>query len=291
MPIIRATCEYKKVNNCSIKADIYLPNKVHPPVVLYIHGGALISGTRRYIPKELVRMLNKEGYAVISIDYRLAPETKLEFIINDISDALHWIKDEGARICGFDSDKIAVMGSSAGGYLSLMTGTFASKPNAIVTFYGYGDILGDWYLKPSEFYCNQEMISKEDAFKNIGSKEKSTGGNDRYLFYYYTRQLGIWTNLVSGYDVNTQKEKLLKYCPIHNVTGHYPPTLMIHGDKDTDVPYEQSVQMFKKLQDSKVVSEMITYYGGDHGFDYSDRNKPEMKEVRKKIVEFLKANI
>lgn len=166
----------------------------------------MISGNRRYTPNEQVKLFNREGFSVVSIDYRLAPETKLELIIADVKDAIYWIKGEGSRIFCFDSDKLAVMGSSAGGYLALMTGTFDIKPKTIITFYGYGDILGDWYGKPSEFYCNQPMISKADAYKSIGIREKSTGGNIRYTFYYYTRQQGLWANLISGYDANTQRE-------------------------------------------------------------------------------------
>lgn len=291
MPIIKATCEYKKIGACSIKADVYMPKRANPPVILYFHGGALISGSRRYIPKEQVQLFNKEGYAVVSVDYRLAPETKLEHIIADISDAIEWIQNEGAGVFGLNTDKLAVMGSSAGGYLALMAGTFKNKPKAIVTFYGYGDILGDWYGKPSAFYCKQKMISREDAYESVGSREKSTGGNDRYVYYYYARQNGLWTNLVSGYDVNTQRDALSRFCPVFQVNRHYPPTLMIHGDRDTDVPYEQSVEMVRALQNEGVVSELMTYHGGDHGFDYTDKNKPEMKQVLKKVMEFLKTNV
>jgi acetyl esterase/lipase len=290
MPIINATCEYKKVKSCSIKADIFPARRPHSPVMLYIHGGALISGSRRYAPGYQVRLLNREGFSVVSIDYRLAPETQLENIIEDVRDAIRWIGDEGVRIFGFDAGRLAVMGSSAGGYLSLMTGTFAIKPKAIVSIYGYGDILGDWYSKPSEHYCRQAQISEEDALKAVGRREKSTGGNSRYAYYFYTRQQGIWAKCVSGFDPIADRQRLVPYCPLFNVRPDYPPTIFLHGSRDTDVPYEQSVAMNEKLRSMGIESELITMHGMDHGFD-SDGSKPEVKEAMNRVMTFLHRHV
>ena len=55
------------------------------------------------------------------------------------------------------------------------------------------------------------------------------------------------------------------FCPIRNVTGAYPPTLLIHGDRDTDVPYAQSVMMAETLARANVPHELITVPGGGHG--------------------------
>ena len=69
---------------------------------MYFHGGALISGSRRYLPTYQVRRLNQAGLAVVSFDYRLAPETKLEEILTDIQDAIAWAQGPGAAQFGFD---------------------------------------------------------------------------------------------------------------------------------------------------------------------------------------------
>src|SRR6185436_13100149 len=81
----RATYTYKRVGECDIKADVYrLPGKDVRPAIVWIHGGALIFGDRGTVrPDQLERYL-RAGYAVVSIDYRLAPETKLPDIIEDL---------------------------------------------------------------------------------------------------------------------------------------------------------------------------------------------------------------
>jgi acetyl esterase/lipase len=291
MSILQATCEYKKVKRCSIKADIYMPRATHPAVILYIHGGALIAGSRRYLPDYQKRLYTRAGFAVASIDYRLAPETRIEHILEDVQDALLWLREEGARTFGWDVNRIAVMGGSAGGYLSLMTGAFASRPRVIVSFYGYGDILGDWYTKPSEFYRSQQpLITKEEALASVGKREKAAGGSKRYKFYLYCRQQGIWPEAVSGYNVIADRDRLLRFCPAYNVKPDYPPTLLLHGDHDTDVPYEQSLQMSAQLSQNGVENELITIPGGPHGFD-SHTKDPVVKLALQRVVGFLEQHL
>ncbi|MDY0393305.1 alpha/beta hydrolase [Virgibacillus halophilus] len=84
--------------------------------------------------KEQIRMYNAAGFHVFSIEYRLAPESKLPSIIADIADVLKWLHSDKSNEIGHNRDKIAVMGSSAGGYLALMAGTFTVKPAAIISF-------------------------------------------------------------------------------------------------------------------------------------------------------------
>ena len=76
--------------------------------------------------------------------------------------------EEGPRLFNADTRRIAVAGGSAGGYLTLMSG-FCVKPRpaVLVSFWGYGDIAGDWYIKPSTFYRKQPLVSKEDAWKGV----------------------------------------------------------------------------------------------------------------------------
>ncbi len=62
---------------------------------------------------------------------------------------------------------------------------------------------------------------------------------------------------------------------------------MLHGDADTDVPYQQSVQMAQALDARKVEHRLITVPGGGHGFD-SDTRNPEVKRILEDVVAFIK---
>ncbi len=280
----KQTFVYKKKKNCSIKADIYLNFKNNSSIIIFIHGGALIWDSRESIIPEQIELYNEAGFSVISIDYRLAPETKLEEIIKDIYDAIKWIKQN------IEPEKIAIVGSSAGGFLSLLTGSFDIKPKAIVSFYGYGDIIADWYCKPSFFYCQKPLVSKEEAYSFINKGVISEGSTERIQYYLYCRQNGIWTSEVSGYDILSYREKLKEFCPIYNINKDYPPTLLLHGDEDTDVPYKQSVVMANKLQTMGIESKLITLKGKNHAFDYDMKDKQVILAFEE-VLSFLKEHI
>ena len=98
------TFTYKTIGKLEIKADVYpAPGTGPHPVVMYIHGGALIMGDRSGNDKYLRQRLPKAGYTMVSIDYRLAPETKLPGIIEDLEAAYAWIRDKGPELFQADS--------------------------------------------------------------------------------------------------------------------------------------------------------------------------------------------
>ncbi|MGI2296828.1 alpha/beta hydrolase [Paenibacillus sp. GXUN7292] len=286
---MKETRVYKQVNGCSIHADIY-DQGAGSPVVIYIHGGALIFGSRVWFPAEQIKLFNDAGFSVVNIDYRLAPETAFEQIIEDIKDALTWVRTEAKQWYDFDSDHIAVMGGSAGGFLSLLTGTMDVKPKAIVSFYGYGDILGDWLAKSSDFYCRKPLINKMKALAAVSHTETTNGEWERYSYYLYCRQQGVWLQEVAGIDHKMDRQALSPYIPILNVSEDFPPTLLLHGDQDTDVPYEQSVLMHEKLKEEGVYSKLITIEGADHVFDQHFQN-PVVQQAFTEVVYFLKKHL
>ena len=115
-----ATYTYKRVRGHDIKADVFRPQvKGKRPVVVWIHGGALINGSRGQIDRRVKEFAQQRGYVLVSIDYRLAPESKLPAIIEDLEDAFAWIRRQGPERFDADPSRIAVAGASAGGYLTL----------------------------------------------------------------------------------------------------------------------------------------------------------------------------
>jgi acetyl esterase/lipase len=154
------------------------------------------------------------------------------------------------------------MGQSAGGYLTLMAGLRVEpRPRALVSFWGYGDIAGKWYSQPDAFYRQQPLVPKEEADKSGGMK-----------LYLYCRQRGLWPKILTGHDPDTEPRAFDAFCPVRNITRDYPATLLIHGTKDTDVPYELSAEMAKELGAQGVAHEFITIPDGGHGFNRSDQD-------------------
>lgn len=290
----KSTHTFKKVGDIEIKADLYKRSDAKSllPVIIWIHGGALIWGSRNDLPLEQLEFYLNAGYAVISIDYRLAPETKLNEIVEDVSDAIKWVVKHGNQQLGVDPNRLYLVGHSAGGYLALMSGILLDPPpKGIVSFYGYGDILADWYTKPDPFYSTWEEIKMEDIISMPGDSIKTSAfGQQRFNFYLYCRQNGKWPLMVSSYDPVEDKEELLRYCPIYHISSNFPPTLLIHGDKDTDVPFSQSFQFSQELAKYEVPYQLIELRGFGHAFDTNEGGlkNPEIYKVFEKILGFFK---
>jgi acetyl esterase/lipase len=291
------TVAYREIDGRKILADVHRPRDAKiRPVIVWIHGGALITGnrdleTRGDVTRSLLAFAKAKGCAVVSIDYRLAPETKFPEIISDIEQAFRWLAGDGAKRFHLDPGRTVVAGESAGGYLTLVTGyRVRPKPKALVALYGFGDLIGDWSSKPNPYPgYNLRKISREEAESQTdgtvisdSDERKGDGG----LIYMYYRQNGLWPEEVSGFARSTIADKITPFEPIRNVTPDWPPTLLIHGTWDTDVPYEQSALMAKKFKQKGVPFTLIPIDHGEHGFGGGDPQK--IREAYKAMEKFIK---
>ncbi len=301
----KKTYTYKTVKDCAIQADVYrLSGDEVRPLILWIHGGALIFSDRGSVKQHQLQRYLQAGYVVVSIDYRLAPEAKLPEIIEDLQDAHRWVREKGPELFRIDPHRVALVGDSAGGYLTLMGGfCLKPRPKALVSFYGYGDITGKWTSRPDPHYLKQDRIEKEEAYKVVGGKVLSGSPIfPRVIFYNYCRQNGLWPREVAALDPDRESEKLERFCPVRHVTREYPPTLLLHGDKDTDVPFEESVRMAAALKRYQVPHQLIAMKNYDHLFDVfpggwpskeppTELKDPKVIEAFDAVLAFLKAQI
>lgn len=286
------TIVYREVDGVEIRANVHCATTSGAgAAVLFFHGGALIMGDRTWVPPALVSQLTEAGISVVSVDYRLAPETKLPEIVSDIEAAYRWLRTTGASQFSFDPDRVAVAGGSAGGYLALLAGsTFRPPPAAVVSFYGYGDITGPWYTAPDPFYTRTNEAVTEDRARSVLSGEPISQGprspsNDRYDFYLYCRQQGTWPVEVCG-QVPTDTVWFGPYEPVRNVTQNHPPTMLLHGEADTDVPIEQSLLMADEFKKHAVPHRLMTDPEWGHAFDLIP-GAPRVADAIDAVVAFL----
>lgn len=291
----RTTFTYKTVGSLEIKADVHHFNDEQPrPVVVWLHGGALINGHRAGISGVVRNFARTNGFILVSFDYRLAPETKLPNIIEDVEDAFKWLRHDGPKLFHADPKRIAVTGGSAGGYLTLITGhRVKPRPNVLLAFWGYGDLVGDWYSKPSPHpRHNRKKIMRQDAFAQVSGppvadarERKGNGG----LFYLYCRQTGQWPELVSGWNPISKSARFDPFMPVKNVTSNYPPTVLIHGTQDTDVPHEQSVMMAREFKKHGVAHEFHSIASGEHGL--AGANRAQVNAAYEQGLAFVKQHL
>lgn len=111
-------------DGAQLPARLYAPSQAALPVLLYLHGGGFTIGsvdTHDILCRELARLA---GIAVLSVDYRLAPEHMFPVAVNDAWDAYQWLHQQGAAL-GVDTGRMAVGGDSAGGTLAAVCALMA----------------------------------------------------------------------------------------------------------------------------------------------------------------------
>ncbi len=272
---------YKKVQNHEIKANIFLPKvKQKHPVLVYFHGGGFIFGNRdEGLPHVLRDELLVHNYAVVSADYRLAPETKLDKMVKDASDIIIYLRKEGVKKFNINPDKIAVVGGSAGGYLALSTGyNVEPPPRAIIAI-----------STPTDFSASNIEKGDEEVLEQPGPYDVVSDGIISYGDY--TTRMDLWRFLaknrlanseVFGFDVTKDTTRLKTFMLTKQITSSYPPTLLLHARKDPLVPLS-AVEPFKKfLKEKGIESELFLVEEG-HSSQLI-KNNPQAIE---KLILFL----
>ncbi len=221
----------------SQKLDIYLPeNGEGPfPVILSIHGGAFKGGDKG--DGQVAPMLEgvKRGYALVSINYRLSGEAIFPAQIFDIKAAVRWIKANAGKY-HFNPDKIAAWGGSAGGHLAAMLGTSGNVKELEDMSQGNGEqsnrihAVVDWF-GPTDFLKMDPQL-KESKVKNAQVHAVPDSPESELI----------------GKNLADAPELVRKANPETYVTPDDPPFFIQHGQKDHLVPYQQSLNLAKKLE-------------------------------------------
>ncbi len=273
---------YKKVQNHEIKANIFIPKvKQMHPVVVYFHGGGFIFGNRdEGLPDVLRDELIKHNYAVVSADYRLAPETKLDEIIKDVRDAILYLRKEGEKEFNTNGEKIAAIGGSAAGYLVLTIGyKVQPPPQAIIAISTPTD-----FSAASKIEKGDETILKQPGPYDVVSDEIISYGD-------YTTRMELWRFLgknrlanseIFGFDVTKDTTRLKTFMLTKQITSSYPPTLLLHAKKDPLVPLYAVEPFGKFLKEKGIESELFLVENG-HSSQLI-KNNPEAVE---KLISFL----
>ncbi|MBC8113478.1 MAG: alpha/beta hydrolase, partial [Candidatus Saccharimonas sp.] len=197
-PLVMTAHVYKTVGDVKVEADVYRPEGAEArPVVVWIHGGALIVGSRSQVPKQILELCTRERFVFVSLDYRLAPEVKLPEIAEDLKDAFRWLHEQGPKLFGADTRRIVVTGGSAGGFLTMLSGAIVTpKPTALVAYWGYGDIDGEWTREKSTHHG--VAVPRDEAFAGVSKKvltntDNPAEGKARGGYYRHLRQTGGWS--------------------------------------------------------------------------------------------------
>lgn len=252
------------------KLDLYLPSNVSGscPIIVWLHPGGYTRGDKEGVVPVLDDILER-GYAVASMNYRLADEAPFPAQLFDAKAAVRWIR-ANAQTYGLNKEAVAAWGVSAGSTFAALLGTTAGVLELEDLSMGNPD-------ESSHVNAVVALIGPVD-FLNMDSQLLQLG------YQQLSDDVTSGMNKLIGGQLTEHPERCQAINPATYITPDCPPFYLQHGKADHLVPYLQSVNFASALIDT-IGQENVTLNlieGVDH-FD-PEHNSPENM---KKALDFL----
>jgi acetyl esterase/lipase len=241
-PVVSKNVPYVPNGHERQKLDLFVPPGANAacPLLVWVHGGAWKEGSKENCPA--VAMVAK-GWVVASLNYRFSQHAVFPAQIEDCKAAVRFLRANAEKY-KIDKSRVAAWGASAGGHLVAMLGTTgqtkefdvgenldqSSAVSCVINWFGPADFL-HWkdgtIIKPS---------NKDDVVARL-----------------------------FGGPVMEHQDLAKKASPLYFVDKNSAPMLLMHGDKDSLVPVQQSRDLHAALEKAGVESKLQIYPNADHG--------------------------
>ena len=232
-------------DDLQLRLDIYRPrsSKQKRPVLLQIHGGAWISGSKRQAALLMTHMA-AQGWVCFSVGYRFSPDVKFPQHLIDIKHALKWIRNH-AKEFGIDSDFIVSTGGSAGGHLAALMALTPNQPEFQPGF-------------------EQDDTRIQGCIPVYGVFDFSTPFSKKTPYPAKAKVL----KMVCGGSPETEPECYQQITPANWVSNKTPPFLLLQGETDALIPVEETQAFWHALQSkNRRHSALLTLPLIEHAFD------------------------
>ena len=184
--------------------------------------------------------LVEKGYTVFSLNHRAVPKFQFPDPLFDIQRAVRYVRYNAEKY-GIDPDRIGAVGGSSGGHLISLLATLGEEGNT---------------EDPDPI--NRESSRVQTVVARAAPFDLTKMGHSLNL------SLLLGARLVD--DISSQEtRRYIDASPVTFLSSDDPPMLLIHGDKDKIVPYEQSLNFLSKLRQEGIASKLITIPGAGHG--------------------------
>ena len=207
--------EYKNIGGKALQLDIYKAKgaEANLPLLIFLHGGGWRKGNRADMVPLLIDFARR-GYITATVSYTLGPYPQC---VEDVSDAVTWFYSHGNEY-GYDEDRIALVGASAGAHLAMMAG------------YGWRDKTtnADSTGNTSRIKAVVNIFGPVDLTTDFGKNHPTV-------------------NSFIGKSYDEAPELYLEASPIRYTDKNSPPTLTIQGTSDELVPNSQADQLKERL--------------------------------------------
>lgn len=205
------------------------------PCIVVVHGGAWDSGDNTQLP-ELNYILANSGISVAAVNYRLAPTNKFPAPVDDVINAVEYLKLE-AETLNVDTNNIFLLGRSAGGQIALCASCQLGHKEikGVIAYYTPADLVWGY-----SFPGNPWILDSRKVLEN-------------YLG-------GTYNEVTNSYE---------KATALNLVNEETPPILMIHGNRDEMVAYEHNIRLIEYLRKFNIKHHLISFPWATHGGDYN----------------------
>lgn len=240
--------------------EVYLPAKANATgkAMLIFPGGGYGILAYDWEGTDIAKFLNGKGIAGIVVKYRLPSDKsqteKWNVPLIDAQRALRLVRSK-ADAFNIDTNRIGIIGFSAGGHLASTLGTHFDEK-----VYESVDEIDSQSARPDFMALLYPVITFTQSSKHSGSQKNLLGQNPtQEMIEHFSNEL--------------------------QVTTETPPTILIHATDDTSVPVENSLIFFQALKDKNVSATMHIYPKGGHGFSLA-RNDPHLKGWTERLYEW-----
>jgi acetyl esterase/lipase len=231
-----------------LEMDVVRPKAAgtYPGVVL-IHGGGFSGGKRESL-LPMAKRLAENGYVAATVSYRLTPMYQFPLPLHDVKSAVRFLRKNAAKF-GMAPERMGAIGVSAGATWA----QFLAVSRGMATLEGNGP--------------NREVSSAVDCAVSY------YGRSDMRRAYEGSRNAPTALPALLGGDRAAALDTHLRASPLAWVNPDSAPVLAIHGTRDRNVPYEQSLILMERLKSVGVEAELETIAEGGHGFKGADEER------------------
>jgi acetyl esterase/lipase len=257
---------FAEVDGHTLMLDLAKPaGATNVPVLIFAHGGGWARGSRDGIPH---LGLVPYGYAIASVDYRLSGDAKFPAQIHDMKAAVRYLRANADEL-GIDPDRIGSTGSSAGAHLAQLLGVTNGSEYHEGDVGDYDDVSSDVQVVVSYYGASDFMtILDQSTPYGVGVREPAL--------------IALLGDLPANVPELAQAAS-----PIYHMDANDPPMYLLHGDRDPQMPINQTHQAEGKYEELGIPVHFEVVHGAEHGGDlFFDATRTAM--VREFLDTYLK---
>ena len=265
---------YGMFSGLALLMDVHYPETANGLGVIFVAGSAWHSQLGYGAPalkesqvSDWAPALLQAGYTVFAINHRATPRFHYPAPVEDLQRAIRFVRHNAKRF-GIDPARLGATGGSSGGHLVGLAAMLGAP--------GISDDPDPVNKQAATLQCVVLRAGPMDLKAMIGTSGIATAA-----------VVVLMDRLPSP---NADDQKVYRAAsPIAHVTANSPPVLLVHGDADDTVPFQQSVAMEAALRGVNVPVKLIRVTGGAHGSDFGMGGKPhhQLSDVLRETVAWL----